>query len=290
MKCIILCLCSNIERYKREKSLVKETWGKPVLDGEYDNLDLWFYTASDHDYIDITNHMIYVNSADTLYDTWEKTYKCFDILNKFFDYDYIFRTNTSTVINIQLLSKLLESDILNENICYSVDIVNPKKLTNHPDVNFPIGYSILFSKLIVNKLLYKYYTNKEFFDKGCNGTYYSDDLIIGLIINEINKESEISETIKYNIIRGGFYKYIPEKFYLYEYLLNEENLDINIFYKAISVRCKRNITNEVKTSIYTLNNIVDVSNMYNEKIDNNKLNDALEYIKTNLEDIYIRYI
>ena len=38
-----------------EMNVIKDTWAKPVLDGKYDNLDIWFYTSGDKNYIDIDN-------------------------------------------------------------------------------------------------------------------------------------------------------------------------------------------------------------------------------------------
>lgn len=94
----------NIDYYTRYASLVRDTWGRPVLEDKYDNLELWFYTSSRHNSIDLDTHTIYINTEDDIYNTFDKTIKAYEIVEKYFDYDFILVTNCSTVMNCQLLS------------------------------------------------------------------------------------------------------------------------------------------------------------------------------------------
>lgn len=87
--------------------MVRETWAGDIMKGMYPNVDFYSYTAStDGKYhIDKTNHQLTVPCDDGFHGTAEKTLKVFRLIEEKMnlEYDYMFRTNASTFVNVPLL-------------------------------------------------------------------------------------------------------------------------------------------------------------------------------------------
>ena len=257
----------NDSHFIREMNVIKESWGKDILDGNYPNLDIWFYTAGNKNYIDIDNHIIYVIADDSLYGTWEKTYKAIQILNTYIKYDFIFRTNTSNVINIKLLNNLISSHLNpNQNELWSVDFIYDRTKNKDNIVISPIGAAILCSRHIFNLITNDYINNIEYYkNKYSYHEVKIDDVAIGTIINEINTNTTIN--IIYRHCKGAFYKSFPieKKYSSYEYDLGNTHLDINIFKNVLNVRIKTIKLDDNFSLIDSLNDcikICEVSNLY----------------------------
>ena len=91
-KCLILCMGCNDPYYLKQWDNIKQTWAKPILNGEYPDLDILMYTSSGtNEYaLDNKNHTLFVPANDSLTGTFEKTYKVIQALNMLnIDYDYI---------------------------------------------------------------------------------------------------------------------------------------------------------------------------------------------------------
>ena len=265
-KCIILCMTCNDSHFIREMNVIKESWGKDILDGNYQNLDIWFYTTGNKNYIDIDNHIIYVIADDSLYGTWEKTYKAIQILDNYIDYDFIFRTNTSNVINIKLLNNLINylNPYLHE--LWSVDFIYDRTKYKDNNVISPIGAAILCSRHIFNLIINDYSNNIEYYkNKYDYNEVKIDDVAIGTIINEINTNT--TTNIIYRHFKGAFYKSFPveKKYSSYEYDLGNTHLDINIFKNVLNVRIKTIKLDGNFSLIDSLNDcikICEISNLY----------------------------
>lgn len=109
-KVLFLCMSCNDPMYVMQNKCIKETWGKKILDKEYgDNVDLLFYDGWDdkHTYDEI-ERVLHIRCEDDLDGTYKKTYYALNIIQKNWDYDYVFRTNTSTYINVPLALKLID--------------------------------------------------------------------------------------------------------------------------------------------------------------------------------------
>ena len=179
-KCIILCMCCNAPQYVQERLIICETWGRHVLNGEYENLDLWFYTSARTTSIDIDNHVIYVNTDDGLYNTWEKTRIAFEILNKYFDYDFIFRTNCSTVINCQLLSAFINTINKQSDDIWTcalhdilIDDFNNVKMYDYYILS---GWAMLFSKTIISHIFEALQYSPMIYENNTQYLYPNNDI------------------------------------------------------------------------------------------------------------------
>lgn len=109
-KILILIMSCNQDFFKKQEQQIKETYLKKVE--EYDNIDYCVYsgdeTIEQHYYNKYEKHL-YLRCEDGIRDTFKKTYYAFKYIKENFnEYDYIFRTNTSTYINIDLLNYFVQ--------------------------------------------------------------------------------------------------------------------------------------------------------------------------------------
>lgn len=317
-KCIILCMCCNAPQYVRERLLICDTWGRHVLDGEYENLDLWFYTSSDTTSIDIDNHIIYINTSDNFYNTWEKTRLAFTILNKYFDYDFIFRTNCSTVINCQLLSAFINtldkqtddmwSWVLCDCVYYETDI----RLF---DFYHFYGFSMLFSKTIIKYILEAiqyseiiYRNDEQYINININTKYKCcnkmivgdkskapDDIIIGYLLYQYCKHNNIDFLQHYKQYPAYFYKVFEKNTQFWDdHDLGYDIADISYYSNCLCVRAKCEIENisETLKQKTTEQSIYELSEMYETKIPDEIIQQAIEliYEKCNNKNILYTYI
>ena len=246
----------NIEHYKRMFNICKETWAKPILDNEYSNFQYWGYTASYDNlaHINQKEHIIYVPCDDSRKGTYIKTYLALYIIKThpeiFGEFDYIFRTNVSTFINLELLNMLINNIKDEKEIyCGHIYIRQGKGEYNLPKDFYAllVGHSILFNKLYI-----------ELLNNKLNGP---DDGIISYIFNK-HWYKENKCPIDYYKMFGAFeYKgenienvlqYIASKVTIYNGDKNDEEqlmFDLNDYY------------NENKEKI-TFNNVENILNKH----------------------------
>lgn len=162
-KAIILCMSCNQERFINEEHIIRKTWGKDILEGKYDNIELLFYRGdSDSTYLE--KDVLHLTSDDTLIGTYQKTIDCFKWLVENKEFDYIIRTNTSTYINVDAIQQFLSMEDIDENIT-----CGPYLLINRTNDFIPFcpGFYLIFSKktielLINNKLSINSYDDNSF--------------------------------------------------------------------------------------------------------------------------------
>lgn len=167
-KILVLSLLSNVPKYIRESNIVKNTWGKDILNGTYDNIQLFFFMASENgtEYVDYESHILYVNADDGFWHTGEKQDRAFKVAMTLFDFDYVVVTNTATVLNLKLINEFVNSDVIDEDLYYGGDFV--LQLNLYP---FFRGDFILLSRKNVMNIIDK--------SKNVNfGTYFANDMYI----------------------------------------------------------------------------------------------------------------
>lgn len=151
-KILILSMLANIPKYIRESDIVRNTWAKDIFIGKYENIGLFFFTASENgeEFVDYDRHILYVNSNDGIFNTGEKQDRAFKLSVDLFDFDYVVVTNTATVLNLKLIDDFVNSDIIDENLYYGGDFVMQLKV--YP---FFRGDFILLSKKNVMRIISK---------------------------------------------------------------------------------------------------------------------------------------
>lgn len=106
-KILILSMSCNHPYFKSLVGVVKDTWAKSIINKEYENIEWFAYTSCDKKHpvpeIDYKDHIIYVDSKDDLFSTYDKTQKAYNMIKNHIDFDYVVRTNTSVFLNIDNL-------------------------------------------------------------------------------------------------------------------------------------------------------------------------------------------
>ena len=88
-KIVVLVMSCQDPFFRKEEMVCRDTWAKPILDKEYDNIEYFSYTGGhDRSYVDFNDHHIYCKSGDGIFETYQKTYEVFKLLDKFFEYIY----------------------------------------------------------------------------------------------------------------------------------------------------------------------------------------------------------
>ena len=202
-KCVILCMCCNNVYYQREYEELKNTWAKPIIENKYPNIEIWSYTASPNTkyVVDYNKHMIYVPClSDALDGTFEKTYKAIQFLNFMgIEYDWLLRTNCSTIVNVGLLSKMLNDDVLDGNKIYTAQLFL-NSITSSPFNNslFCRGNFMLMSRKFSNLISDVGFNVAKQFDVYTRTRHVDlwmvDDAVINAIINTYCVMHEISPT------------------------------------------------------------------------------------------------
>lgn len=177
-KILILVMSCNQPHFMKQESVCRETWAKGVLDGKYDNIDYYSYTGGwETGSVNKDEHHVFCSSGDGLFETFQKTVECLNLLNENgVEYDYVFRTNTSTFINVGLLNAFINRGINEDTVycgeLYSIGVPCP---TN--DFIYARGNSIILSKKLIDIILdwSKYVVIPK--------KLFADDNIIGNIIN-----------------------------------------------------------------------------------------------------------
>lgn len=156
-KAIILCMSCNQERYINEEHIIRKTWGKDILEGKYDNIELMFYRGgSDNTYLE--GDVLHLTSDDTLIGTYQKSIDAFNFLLENKEFDYIIRTNTSTYINVDAIQQFLNFDVDEK------QVIGPHlTINNDTKICIPYlgGHFLIMHKYTVNILItipYKYKT------------------------------------------------------------------------------------------------------------------------------------
>lgn len=175
-KILILVMSCHDEFFKNQVEKIKNTWAKPIFDGVYPNIDFLSYDGvTDKHSLDKENKVLHVRCEDDLSNTYKKTYYALSLIKSNMDYDYVFRTNTSTYVNIDMLNKFVQAleddEVLWTSELYSLVEAN----TPYPLNIYGRGNGLLFSKRIIDILL------KE----GINILYNEivDDVAIGNVLN-----------------------------------------------------------------------------------------------------------
>lgn len=147
-KAIILCMSCNKDRYINDEEIIRETWGKDIIDGKYENLSIYFYRGgAEKEYLDEEKHIIHLTSGDELNDTLVKSMDAFKWLkNKGLEFDYIIRTNTSTYINVNAILDFLKRGQTTQKVYGPCINISPSSY----GIPYLPGYFLILGKDIVN--------------------------------------------------------------------------------------------------------------------------------------------
>lgn len=97
-KILISVLSLEQEPYISLEKTIRDTWASK----RYPNVDIIYYYGG-NDEIKLVGDKFYSNTSEGLYNIGYKTLNLFDYLLKNHDFDYIFRTNSSSYVDIEKL-------------------------------------------------------------------------------------------------------------------------------------------------------------------------------------------
>lgn len=279
-KLLITVMSCDKEFFSNQEELIKQTWAKDIIDGKYPNIDIVFYMGSpviNETYFDNDLKTIVLKCEDGLDNTFKKTIRAFEYINNNYEYDYIFRTNTSTYVNVQLLNEFIQS-ITNDNVLYGSEIYSLSESTcPYPLCLFARGNSIVLSKKHIGILLKDSYP--LLYLNLC------DDYTIGSIIN--------SHWIKQNIDYTQYIKGIPHGWYkcTFTEVRNNHSLctyyntntDINFLSQFITIQIRNYNDRNLETQHYL--ELHDLFSTYKLTEKDEAVNKVIEYTKN--YDIFI---
>jgi len=140
MKLVVLVLDSYTPNSIRNSAIQKKTWVKEFED----SCEVLFYKAGKEN--KKLDHDLIIDCNDSYSAMGVKTIKAFEWVNSNLDYDYIFRTNTSSYVHYRNLMKYL-SKISKEEIHYSGYI------GKFDGIDYVSGSGIILSKLAIKSIL-----------------------------------------------------------------------------------------------------------------------------------------
>lgn len=202
-KLLIVCMSCQDDFFVEQEKFIKETWAGPIIKGEYPGVDFLIYkgdeTLEKHKLIKSQNTLL-LRCEDDLDHTFKKTYYAFSLIDKNFEYDYIFRTNTSTFVNVPLLYEFIQN-IDNDEVAWVSELYSlSEAYTPYPLCLFGRGNGMLLSRKLIKRIL----------AEGINFVYYGrcDDWIIGNILNSywFKQGKDYTEYIK--SFKHGWFKCI----------------------------------------------------------------------------------
>ena len=216
-KIVVLAMYCNKPLFLKQEQFIRDvSYAKDIMVGKYENVDFYSYTASKDDkyHFNKNSHRIYVPCDDSLEGTFDKTKKTLMMLNSIgVEYDYVFRTNCSTFVNISLLEKFVngipeeKSKVIYGSMIYCSDGCGPERY----DFYVP-GNSLLIPKFWCDVICdteieyYKKFDRTPEREDGLHKAYhYIDDNTIGFICNVYAEQHNIC---KYDI--WGNYNGVPQ--------------------------------------------------------------------------------
>ena len=279
-KILITVMSCDKEFFSNQEELIKQTWAKDIIDGKYPNIDIVFYIGCpviNETYSDDDLKTIVLKCEDDLDNTFKKTIRAFEYIDNNYEYDYIFRTNTSTYVNVQLLNEFIQS-ITDDNILYGSEIYSLSESTcPYPLCLFVRGNSIILSKKHIDILLKDSYP--LLYLNLC------DDYTIGNIINSYWIKQNIDYTQYIRGVPHGWYKCtfteIKNNHSLCTYY--NTNTDINFLSQFITIQIRNYNDRSLETKHYL--ELHDLFSTYKLTEKDEAINKVIEYTKN--YDIFI---
>ena len=149
LKILILVLSSKTYPSSRNKKAIKKTWGSNLQD----NFKIIFYESGEVE--KIIDDTLFVEIDTSSKNLGYKLLLALDWCSRNIDYDFIFRTNTSSFVNTKELENYISNNLIDKEYAYcGIPLVRDYKESDKK-VNFLSGAGIILNKkttqLILNK-------------------------------------------------------------------------------------------------------------------------------------------
>jgi hypothetical protein len=162
MKILDSILSANFEPFITLEQGIRETW----LMNDHPEIQKIFYYGN-HDKIELIGDKLFVDSPEGLMNVGHKTLKMFDFVSKNFSFDYLYRTNSSSYID---LNRLYEFIINKPRTQFYSAVIG-----NYNGIKYGSGSGYFLSKDLVDLVLKnKMMWNHEFIDDVSLGKFLTD--------------------------------------------------------------------------------------------------------------------
>lgn len=194
MKLVILAMSCNLPFFVKEEELVKETWGKDIVENKYEDVSLYFLKSDENERIE--GNYIYVNSGDDILHTMQKTMKGIHmLLDNGIEFDFLIRTNLSTYINIDVIRQFIYGDMLPNYQDWSGTLFTSEVVSTGKKYG-PRGNFLFTNRGIINSIIYlydKYYTDAV----GLDDAIIGDMLYPAVMLREVY-HGEMFKDVRYH--------------------------------------------------------------------------------------------
>ncbi len=171
IKILILVLSSNTYPSSRNKEAIKKTWGSNLSD----NFRIIFYESGEDE--KIVEDTLFVQTDTSSKNLGLKLLLALDWCNKNIDYDFIFRTNTSSFVNKVQLENYISSNLIQKEYVYcGIPLIRDYK-ESQKKINFLSGAGIILNKKTIQLIL----KNREYWDHN-----EWEDVALGKLLEENN--------------------------------------------------------------------------------------------------------
>lgn len=243
-KILILVMSCKDEFFKEQESYIDNTWGKDILEGKYENISLIKYHGGEDKTYVVDDKDFCLHCEDDINNTYKKTYMAFSLCKSYYEYDYIFRVNTSTYVNVPLLNAFVQSlekdDILWCAETYSLSEV----MAPFPLYLYGRGNALLFSAKLIDIILMN----------GFSYLYFNmvDDHVIANILNSywMSRNENYTEHIK--SFRHGWFRCIGIEQSLGNSICkwNNDNESFDYMKTFLTIQIKRYWQREIENQNY----------------------------------------
>ena len=232
-KILILVMSCKDNFFIEQEKYIDNTWGKDILEGKYPNITLIkYHGGEDNTYI--SKNEIGIHCEDDINNTFKKTYAALSLCKgNSINFDYIFRINTSTYVNVPLLNEFVQS-LTDDKVLWCAELYSlSEAMTPFPLYLFGRGNALLISNYLVNVLL----------RDGFPYLYFNmtDDNTIGNILNSywMKRDEDYLQHIK--SFRHGWYRCIGADVTTANTICQwkNENCDFNFMKTFVTIQIKR---------------------------------------------------
>jgi hypothetical protein len=149
LKILILVLSSKTYPSSRNKKAIKKTWGSNLKD----NFEIMFYESGETE--KIIDNTLFVETDTSSKNLGYKLLLALDWCTKNTDYDFIFRTNTSSFVNTIELENFITNNLINKDYVYcGMPLVRDYK-DSDKKIKFLSGAGIILNKKTTQLILDK---------------------------------------------------------------------------------------------------------------------------------------
>ncbi len=144
----VIILVANSKKYPSNIVIphIKNTWFK---DSPY---DVFFYQGESND-VKIKDSHIFLHSSSKYMDMGKKFIECLEVIDKKFEYEYIFKTTTGSYINFQNFEAFV-NNLPEKNLCCApVGLYPPSNRTQENQISFGSGRGIFLSRDVVKRII-----------------------------------------------------------------------------------------------------------------------------------------